>query len=48
VLNVPGLLGRLASHESARLRVDGDRGIVAILDTEHEETETDRVMEVAG
>lgn len=47
VLNVPGLLGRLASHESARLRVDGDRGIVAILDTERDDTEPDRVMEVA-
>ena len=47
VLNVPGLLGRLASGESARLRVDGDRGIVVILDTEHA-VEPDRVMEVAG
>jgi pyruvate,water dikinase len=47
VLNVPGLLGRLVSEESVRLRVDGDRGIVVILDTEHA-VEPDRVMEVAG
>jgi pyruvate,water dikinase len=47
VLNVPGLLNRLASHESARLRVDGDRGIVVVLDTEHA-VPPDRLMEVAG
>ncbi|MFV1962037.1 MAG: PEP-utilizing enzyme, partial [Acidimicrobiia bacterium] len=47
VLNVPGLVGRLASYESPRLRVDGDRGIVVILDNEVD-IEADRVLEVAG
>ena len=47
VLNVPGLLGRLESEGSARLRIDGDRGVVVILDTEHA-VEADRVMEVTG
>jgi pyruvate,water dikinase len=47
VLNVPGLLGHLALSESARLRVDGDRGIVAIVDPESD-VSSDRVLEVAG
>jgi pyruvate,water dikinase len=47
VLNLPGLVGRLESEGSARLRVDGDRGTVVILDMEHA-VEPDRVMEVAG
>ena len=47
VLNVTGLGGRLESDGSARLRVDGDRGTVVILDTEPA-VEPDRVMEVAG
>ncbi|MCH7902080.1 MAG: hypothetical protein IH818_14420, partial [Acidobacteria bacterium] len=46
VLNVPGLIGRLTSQESLRLRVDGDSGIVVILDAERGD-ESDRVMEVA-
>ena len=46
VLNVPGLIGRLTSGESLRLRVDGDSGIVVILDAERGD-ESDRVMEVA-
>ncbi|TDI54822.1 MAG: hypothetical protein E2O96_07005 [Acidobacteria bacterium] len=46
VLNVPGLIGRLTSQESLRLRVDGDSGIVVILDAERGD-EDDRVMEVA-
>jgi pyruvate,water dikinase len=32
VLNVPGLLKRLASEESIRLRVDGGKGVVDILE----------------
>ncbi len=47
VLNVPGLLGRLNSGEPVRLRVDGDRGSVTIVDSEYE-FDTGRVMEVAG
>ena len=47
VLNVPGLISRIASQEGVRLRVDGDRGIIAILDTEPS-VESDRVMEVTG
>ena len=47
VLNVPGLVGRLASYDSPRLRVDGDGGIVVILDAERD-LEPDRVLEVAG
>ncbi|MCZ6631383.1 MAG: PEP-utilizing enzyme, partial [Actinobacteria bacterium] len=46
VLNVPGLIGRLTSGESLQLRVDGDSGIVVILDAERGD-ESDRVMEVA-
>ena len=46
VLNVPGLIGRLTSGESLRLRVDGDSGIVVILDTEGGD-ESDIVMEMA-
>jgi len=46
VLNVPGLLGRLASLGAVRLRVDGDRGTVDILDSERE-VDSERVMEVA-
>jgi pyruvate,water dikinase len=46
VLNVPGLIGRLTSGGSLRLRVDGDSGIVVILDSERGD-ESDRVMEVA-
>jgi pyruvate,water dikinase len=46
VLNVPGLIGRLTSGGSLRLRVDGDSGIVVILDAERGD-ESDRVMEVA-
>lgn len=45
VLNVPGLLDRLASQESALLRVDGDRGTVDILDVEDVEVPA-RVMEM--
>jgi pyruvate,water dikinase len=47
VLNVPGLVGRLASLDSPRLRVDGDSGIVVILDGESD-LESDRVLEAAG
>ena len=47
VLNVPGLVGRLASYDSPRLRVDGDRGVVVILNSEHD-LEPDTVLEVAG
>ncbi|MEE8375197.1 MAG: PEP-utilizing enzyme, partial [Acidimicrobiia bacterium] len=47
VLNVPGLVGRLASLDSPRLRVDGDSGIVVILDGE-EDLESDRVLEATG
>ncbi len=45
VLNVPGLLSRLSSQESARLRVDGDRGLVVILENEAD-LQSDRAMEV--
>jgi len=34
VLNVPGLVSRLKAEGTARLRVDGDRGTVVILDSE--------------
>ena len=37
VLNVPGLIDRLASQESVRLRVDGDQGLVVIVDAELQE-----------
>jgi hypothetical protein len=47
VLNVPGLVGRLASLDSPRLRVDGDSGIVVILDAQPD-LESDRVLETAG
>jgi phosphohistidine swiveling domain-containing protein len=47
VLNVPGLISRIASQEAVRLRVDGDRGTIAVLDTEPS-VESDRVMEVTG
>ena len=46
VLNVPGLVGRLASLDSPRLRVDGDSGIVVILDAQPD-LESDRVLETA-
>ena len=46
VLNVPGLLGSLASLGAVRLRVDGHRGTVDILDSERE-VDSERVMEVA-
>lgn len=46
VLNVPGLIGRLTSGESFRLRVDGDNGIVVILDAGRGD-ESDIVMEMA-
>lgn len=45
VLNVPGLLSRLASRKSARLRVDGDEGMIVILDAEHD-VEPTRLVEV--
>lgn len=47
VLNVPGLLGRLAPLESARLRVDGNDGQVVVLDAEGA-AEPAKVVEVAG
>jgi len=47
VLNVPGLLSRLASHKTVRLRVDGDEGTVVILDTESD-VEPNKLVEVAG
>ncbi len=46
VLNVPGLLARLATQGPVRLRVDGGRGTVTILDTSSDE-EVESVMEVA-
>ncbi len=46
VLNVPGLVGRLASYDSPRLRVDGDSGTVVILDAEHD-FEPEKVLEAA-
>jgi pyruvate,water dikinase len=47
VLNVPGLVNRLKQQESVQLRVDGDAGTVAILDSQSEIV-PDRVLEVAG
>lgn len=45
VLNVPGLLTRLASMDSVRLRVDGDAGSVVILD--HEGSDLELTLELA-
>ncbi len=47
VLNVPGLLDRLASGGSARLRVDGGQGTVDIVEIE-DDVVPDPAMEVAG
>ena len=47
VLNVPGLVNRLKTQESAQLRVDGDAGTVAIIDPDRE-TVPGKVLEVAG
>ncbi len=47
VLNVPGLLDRLASHPSVSLRVDGDEGTVLIRDVE-DDADSVKLAEVAG
>lgn len=47
VLNVPGLLSRLGSHNSVRLRVDGAEGTVVILDAANDD-EPSRLAEVSG
>jgi pyruvate,water dikinase len=47
VLNVPGLVNRLKQQESVQLRVDGDAGIVAILDPVVEIIQ-EELVEVAG
>jgi len=47
VLNVPGLVSRLKTGESVQLRVDGDAGVVAILDPDPEQVR-ERFLEVAG
>lgn len=47
VLNVPGLLGRLAAQERPQLRVDGDQGLVVILDSEVD-VDAEQSMEAVG
>ncbi len=47
VLNVPGLVSRIKTEGSVQLRVDGDSGIVAILDPDVE-TKREMVLEVTG
>jgi pyruvate,water dikinase len=47
VVNVPGLLRRLASEESIRLRVDGDRGLVVIMESDSD-LESDTAVEVVA
>ena len=47
VLNVPGLLSRLSKEEPTRLRVDGSRGLVAIVDDEPDLARA-RELEAAG
>jgi phosphohistidine swiveling domain-containing protein len=47
VLNVPGLVNRLKARESVQLRVDGDAGTVAILDSDREAL-PEKVLEVTG
>ncbi|MEX0699470.1 MAG: PEP-utilizing enzyme, partial [Acidimicrobiia bacterium] len=46
VLNVPGLLSRLGSQQSARLRVDGAEGSVVILDAAND-AEPSRLAQVS-
>ena len=47
VLNVPGLLSRLSEEESVRLRVDGSRGLVVIVDDEADLAQ-DLALEATG
>jgi len=47
VLNVPGLVSRLKGKGTVQLRVDGDRGVVAILDPDSDVAH-DKVLEVTG
>jgi pyruvate,water dikinase len=47
VLNVPGLLGRLGSEGSIRLRVDGGQGVVVIVNTEPD-SDNDKTLEAVG
>ncbi|HEX6221252.1 MAG TPA: PEP-utilizing enzyme, partial [Acidimicrobiia bacterium] len=46
VLNVPGLLGKLSTMESVRLRVDGNNGSVVILGADAE-VDLERALETA-
>ena len=47
VLNVPGLVGRLASEDGVRIRVDGDQGLVVIVESAPDQ-QPDTKLEVVG